>query len=132
MAGVLSKRFRAPENSSFCAKMGVDGGGGFPLDRAMKKPALALLIAVIAGCAPAPVIPVPDAAMAAKSGDELLTLQKGYGVYMAQCSRCHEPMMPSEISSDDWHIVTPGMAWNAGISEADEAAVLKYILAAKQ
>ncbi len=50
---------------------------------------------------------------------------------MAQCSRCHEPMMPSEVSKDDWHIVTPGMAWNAGISEADEEAVLKYILAAR-
>jgi hypothetical protein len=69
--------------------------------------------------------------MATKSGEELAVLQKGYGVYMAQCSRCHEPMMPSEVSAADWHIVTPGMAWNAGISEEDEAAVLKYILAAK-
>lgn len=112
--------------------MGVDGSGGFPLHRGMKKPAIALLIAVAAGCAPAPVIPVPDAAMAAKSGEKLPILQKGYGVYMAQCSRCHEPTMPSDVSDEDWHIVTPGMAWNAGISEADEAAVLKYILAAKQ
>ena len=98
----------------------------------MKKPALALFIAAAAGCAPAPVIPVPDAAMASKSGEQLATLQKGYGVYMAQCSRCHEPMMPSKVSDEDWHVVTPGMAWNAGISEADEAAVLKYILAAKK
>lgn len=63
--------------------------------------------------------------------EDLAVLQKGYGVYMAQCSRCHEPMMPSEVSKDDWHIVTPGMAWNAGISKADEEAVLKYILAAR-
>ena len=132
MAGDLSKRFRAPENSFLYAKMGIEAGGGFPLHRAMKKPALALLIAVVAGCAPVPVIPVPDAAMAANSGEKLPVLQKGYGVYMAQCSRCHEPMMPSQVSEDDWHIVTPGMAWNAGISEADEAAVLKYILAAKK
>lgn len=97
----------------------------------MRKSTLALLIALLAGCAPAPVIPVPDAAMAAKSGGDLLTLQKGYGVYMAECSRCHEPMMPSDVSREDWHIVTPGMAWNAGISEEDEAAVLKYILAAQ-
>jgi hypothetical protein len=40
-------------------------------------------------------------------------------------------MMPSEVSSADWHIVVPGMAWNAGISKADENAVLKYIMAAK-
>jgi len=112
--------------------MGVEAGGLFPLPRGMKQPALALLIAVMAGCAPTPFIPVPDAAMAAKSGERLPLLQKGYGVYMAQCSRCHEPMMPSKVSESDWHIVTPGMAWNAGISESDEAAVLKYILAAKK
>lgn len=87
---------------------------------------------IFSGCSPAPVIPMPDSAMAAKSGQELKTLQKGYGVYVPQCSRCHEPMMPSKVSEADWHIVTPSMAWNAGISEADEAAVLKYILAAKQ
>lgn len=112
--------------------MVVDGYGGFRLYRDMKMVycALALMIA-ISGCAPEKPIPVPTAAMAASSGEELLTLQKGYGVYMAQCSRCHEPMMPSDVSKDDWHIVTPGMAWNAGISEADEAAVLKYILAAR-
>lgn len=69
--------------------------------------------------------------MATKSGADLAVLQKGYGVYMSQCTRCHEPMMPSGVSKDDWHIVTPGMAWNAGISEADEEAVLKYILAAR-
>ena len=132
MAGDLSKTFRALENSFLYTKLGVEAGGRFSLHRAMKSPALALLIAIVAGCAPVPVIPVPDAAMAAKSGERLPVLQKGYGVYMAQCSRCHEPMVPSKVSEDDWHIVTPGMAWNAGISEADEAAVLKYILAAKK
>lgn len=111
--------------------MGIEGKCVSLLKKAMEKFVLVLLIAAACGCAPAPVIPVPDAVMAAKSGEELLTLQKGYGVYMAQCSRCHEPMMPSEISGEDWHIVTPGMAWNAGISEADEAAVLRYILAAR-
>ena len=101
----------------------------------MKKPhaALALLaVFALAACAAQKGVPVPTAAMAAKSGSDLAVLQKGYGVYMAQCTRCHEPMMPSEVSKDDWHIVTPGMAWNAGISEAEEDAVLKYILAARQ
>ena len=69
--------------------------------------------------------------MAAKSGESLAVLQKGHAVYMSQCTRCHEPMMPSQVSKADWHIVTPGMAWNAGISEADEKALLKYILAAR-
>jgi cytochrome c5 len=98
----------------------------------MKNP-VAVLVALfaLAACTPVKIIPVPTAEMAQKSGDDLAVLQKGYGVYMAQCSRCHEPKMPSDVSMDDWHVVTPGMAWNAGISEADEAAVLKYILAAR-
>ncbi|MFK7852302.1 MAG: cytochrome c [Akkermansiaceae bacterium] len=99
----------------------------------MKKPLVAAAIIIaLSACAPQnKTIPVPTAAMADKSGQELAVLQKGYGVYMAQCSRCHEPMMPSEVSGEDWHIVVPGMAWNAGISETDEAAVLKYIMAAR-
>ncbi len=39
--------------------------------------------------------------------------------------------MPSKVSDADWHIVVPGMAWNAGISKSDEAAVLKYIHAVR-
>ena len=88
--------------------------------------------ALLASCATSGLVPVPDAAMVRRSGEKLPVLQKGYGVYMAQCSRCHEPMMPADVSEEDWHLVTPGMAWNAGISEEEEAAVLKYILAAKK
>ncbi len=91
---------------------------------------LILALALLAnGCAPKNHIPVPDQNMANESGHDLASLQRGHRIYLAQCSRCHEAKMPSQISREDWHIVTPGMAWNAGISEADEAAVLKYILA---
>ncbi len=98
----------------------------------MKKPIAAFVcLFVLAACAQQKSAPIPTAAMAAKTGEDLAVIQKGYGVYMAQCTRCHEAMMPSEVSKDDWHIVTPGMAWNAGISEQEEEAVLKYILAAR-
>ena len=40
-------------------------------------------------------------------------------------------MLPKEVSEGDWHIVVPGMAWNAGIEPADEEAVLQYLLAAR-
>jgi len=69
--------------------------------------------------------------MAANSGTKLETLRRGHLVYHTECSRCHVPMKPKEVSGQDWHIVVPGMAWNAGISEADEEAVLKYIMAAR-
>lgn len=91
---------------------------------------LILALALLAnGCATKNHIPLPDQNMANASGHDLANLQRGHRIYLTQCSRCHEAKMPSQISRTDWHIVTPGMAWNAGISEADEAAVLNYILA---
>lgn len=69
--------------------------------------------------------------MAARSGVSQGILQKGHAVYLAQCGRCHEHILPRDVSKADWHVVVPGMSWNAGISEADEDALTAYILAAK-
>ncbi|MGB6223274.1 hypothetical protein [Haloferula sp.] len=89
-------------------------------------------VAVLAGCAvPSALPPVPDGAMAKSSGASLETLKRGRAVYLSDCTRCHEAMMPADISQEDWHIVLPGMAWNSGISAADEEAVEAYILAVK-
>lgn len=99
----------------------------------MKKFGHGLLAALVfAGCATTSKPPVPDEAMASAGKVDLATLERGHGVYMSQCTRCHEAKMPSEISGEDWHIVVPGMAWNASISKADEEAVLAYILAARE
>ena len=70
--------------------------------------------------------------MAHASGRDLSQLQQGYVIYNKQCSQCHEPMLPHEVSEGDWHIVVPGMAWNAGIDRDDEEAVLQYLLAARE
>lgn len=96
----------------------------------MKWVLIVVAVSLGVGCVSKKQIPVPDAAMVARSGQSLEILQQGHAIYMIQCGRCHEPMMPSEVSSADWHLVVPGMAWNAGISKADEDAVLKYIMAA--
>jgi hypothetical protein len=90
-----------------------------------------IAVSLVAGCIGSRQIPTPDAALAAQSGHSLEALQKGHAIYMIQCGRCHEPMIPSKVSDADWHIVVPGMAWNAGLSKADEAAVMKYIHAAR-
>ena len=97
----------------------------------------AVAFVVIAACAP--VItdggygPVPDAEMARLSGRDLGQLQRGYIIYQKQCQQCHpEPLLPHEVSEGDWHIVVPGMAWNAGIGKEDEEAVLQYLLAARE
>lgn len=70
--------------------------------------------------------------MAQGSGENLATLQRGHALFLSHCGRCHEPQMPASVSAADWHVVVPGMAWNAGLAKADEAAILKYLLAAQQ
>lgn len=76
--------------------------------------------------------PVPDAMMAMRSRTSLDTLQTGHGVYMRKCGECHTHLLPDEITSDDWHVVVPGMAWNAGLEPVEEKALLKYLIAAKK
>ncbi len=104
------------------------GGGNVRLPDSMK---LLLVICglALAACAPKSA-PLPDAAMAARSGASPAILQRGHAVYLAHCSRCHESVRPADVSREDWHVVVPGMSWNAGISEADEQALGAYILAA--
>ena len=76
--------------------------------------------------------PVPDAAMADSSGVPLATLRQGHGVYLTQCGSCHELFQPDSVKASDWHLVVPGMCWNAGLTREDEALVLKYVLAARK
>ncbi len=90
------------------------------------------LVVLLSACAGPKQPLLPSVEMASRSGKPLTTLQRGHSVYLAQCTRCHEAKLPESISHEDWHVVVPGMAWNAGISKADEKAVLAYLLAAKQ
>jgi len=75
--------------------------------------------------------PIPDDQMVVRSKTSLDTLQTGHGVYMRKCGECHTHLLPDEITSDDWHVIVPGMAWNAGLEPSEEKALLKYMLAAK-
>lgn len=111
----------------------IDCRGGDPGVRlpVMKNALVFLPCLLLAACA-TKTAPVPDAAMASRSGVKYETLQRGHSTYLAHCGRCHQPILPADVSKADWHVVVPGMAWNAGISEADESALSAYILAAKK
>lgn len=74
---------------------------------------------------------VPSEALAKKSGTSLKQLHIGFGVWMRECGKCHQHVFPDDVSSKDWHATTPRMAWNANITDVEQAALLKYILAAK-
>jgi hypothetical protein len=38
--------------------------------------------------------------------------------------------VPKDPTDKDWHPVMDGMTWNAGLSSAEQAAVLSYLRAA--
>ncbi len=77
------------------------------------------------------IAPTVTPAMAHKSGRSEGTLQMGRATYMAHCGRCHEHQLPESVSDDDWHVVVPGMAWNASLNKQQEDAVRAYLIAAK-
>jgi len=83
----------------------------------------------ISACASPPPAPLPDARLAAQSGIPEEILRHGHQVFLAECGRCHEHVLPDDVTRSDWHVVLPGMAWNASLSPADETAVLAYIMA---
>jgi hypothetical protein len=80
-------------------------------------------------CTSPPPAPAPDARLAARAGVPEETLRRGHRVFLAECGRCHEHELPDDVTRSDWHVVLPGMAWNASLSRADESAVLAYIMA---
>jgi hypothetical protein len=112
----------------------------------MKAILLSLVAVMMVGCAPwehdampddamrvlktSPSVPEPDAAMARRSGQSLAHLGDGYGLFMRKCSECHEPRVPSNPRDPNWHPTMIGMAWNAGLTKAEEGAVVDYLRAA--
>ena len=74
----------------------------------------------------------PTQAMASATQTKLSDLGEGHAIYMRQCSQCHEAKLPETIPSKAWHVIVPGMAWNAGLSKEEEAKVHTYIIAASE
>ena len=71
----------------------------------------------------------PTQKMAIATQTDLKDLGEGHAIYMRQCSQCHEAKLPASIPSKSWHVIVPGMAWNAGLSEEEEKLVHTYIVA---
>jgi len=87
---------------------------------------------IAAGCATQNAnAPKPTQEMADRAKLPLATIREGHSVYLRKCGECHELMLPDRVTDSDWHVVVPGMAWNAGISRQEEDAVLQYLIAAK-
>lgn len=70
-------------------------------------------------------------AMSKRTGVPIKDLHTGFSVFVFRCATCHEYKYPDDLSKSDWHKVVPGMAWNARISDVEEEALLKYLIASK-
>lgn len=77
-------------------------------------------------------VPNPNAAMASASGTPISRLQRGHEVYMLKCGECHTYMLPQDLDVDEWEDAMPKMITHAGLPNADEKAVLDYVVAVKK
>lgn len=76
------------------------------------------------------IAPPPTEAMAASIGEPLDHIGMGHSLFHRKCLECHEPKIPNDPNAANWHPIMEGMAWNAGLSDAEERAVLSYLHAA--
>jgi hypothetical protein len=70
--------------------------------------------------------------MAKVSGTPLETLQHGHSTYMLTCAQCHQYMLPEDFFEDELEDAMPKMIKHAGLGQAEEDAVLAYLLAVKK
>ena len=75
--------------------------------------------------------PIPHPGMAGRAKTSMETLDIGYGIYMRKCGECHLHKLPDELNDPGWHVIVPGMAWNAGIEPVEKKALLTYLQAAR-
>lgn len=75
-------------------------------------------------------VTLPSEELARKTGTSLKDLHIGFGTYVRECGTCHPHVLPDDLSSSQWHVTTPKMAWNANISDEEQKALLSYLIAA--
>ena len=95
----------------------------------MKRLLLPLVAVVLAGCAGDP-IPEVTPSMARKTDVDPAKLAHGRELYIANCNRCHERVLPGSMDPEYWRGIIPHMARNAKLTSTEQADVLNYLIAA--
>lgn len=88
-------------------------------------------ILLTGGCA-ATLDPIPEATpeMALEMGVEQDQLVRGRTLYLENCNRCHDRVLPGRIDPEYWRGIIPHMAENADLEKSEETDVLIYLMAA--
>ncbi len=96
---------------------------------------MVVVLALSVACAPSGLdekgLPHPSASLAAQANITIDEMGEGYWVFSRKCIECHEVKLPAGELEGQWHPVVEGMAGNAGLSLAEETAIVKYVRAAK-
>ena len=91
-----------------------------------------LLVPVIwAGCMSIDQIAPPVTPGMARHGSAA-TLQRGRELYTGRCTACHTPQPVAKYGAAKWGEILVEMSDEAKLSKTDEAAVVAYVLAARQ
>lgn len=55
------------------------------------------------------------------------TVKEGYGLYAANCGKCHGLKTVTDYSQERWNQVLPPMADKAKITDEEEAKIAAYV-----
>lgn len=92
---------------------------------------IVLCVCMLAACGPdLTVIPEVTPQMATSMGVEQTQLQHGRDLYMANCNKCHERVLPAKIDPEYWREILPHMSHNAKLNEAQLEDLQTYLIAA--
>lgn len=88
-------------------------------------------ILLVSGCGmKSDPIPAATDEMAVEMGVEREQLVRGRDLYMENCTRCHQRVLPGKLDPEYWRGIIPHMASKADLSKGDETDVLVYLMAA--
>ena len=57
------------------------------------------------------------------------SLEAGRSLFLGNCNRCHGYPIPSAYSEERWRKIVPWMGGKAGLSDAEQENVLRFLLA---
>ena len=106
-----------------------------PRRRARATVVLALLgaVAIVVGCVStvemAP--PVGPQMLAAAPGTDVAALQRGRGIYLTACARCHNIEPIGRYSQQQWRALLPEMIAESKLDAQQAADVEAYLLSAR-
>ena len=92
--------------------------------------AVALLVV---SCGPSYIAPPVTPKLAKISPARVTELERGFSIHQIKCAKCHSFENPADYSIHELsQDIMPEMAKKAKLNDADEKAVLAYLLAARK